>query len=198
MTSKRNRVLLVRFDGHPYIIKHYSDREGAKREAQTLELLYTNNTAVPKVLHRTESALVLEYLQGRIYADLTEEAGERYAAALCEWFKCFYHAVPGKLRGDVNLRNFIYREGTCYGLDFEDALVKGGPETDLGRLLAYLMTYDPPMTPLKRSNASIYFGEFVRSGFDPEKMNEAYQKEIASISERRGRAFEKETWNFWY
>ena len=67
------------------------------------------------------------------------------------WFGAFYAAAPaGARRGDVNCRNFILTPaGGLYGVDFE-SLPAGDKETDLGRLTAYILTYEPPYTIFKK------------------------------------------------
>jgi len=57
------------------------------------------------------------------------------------------------IRGDVNCRNFLLADdGILYGVDFE-TLPEGKRETDVGVLCAYILTYDPARSPLKKQMA---------------------------------------------
>jgi aminoglycoside phosphotransferase (APT) family kinase protein len=46
------------------------------------------------------------------------------------------------LKGDANLRNFIYSKGQIYGLDFEEEEY-GDPRKDLGNLCFFILTDTP-------------------------------------------------------
>lgn len=61
--------------------------------------------------------------------------------SLCEWFDSFYRALQKSFHKkivmkDVNLRNFIFREGKIYGIDFEEA-GEGCPEEDFGKIAPF-------------------------------------------------------------
>jgi aminoglycoside phosphotransferase (APT) family kinase protein len=52
------------------------------------------------------------------------------------------------LKGDCNLRNFIWNGKKICGLDFEESTI-GDPCQDLGEICFFLLTNSPPLTPLK-------------------------------------------------
>lgn len=189
LTSKRNAVFLIKTGSGCFIKKQYADTEALNREASALALLGAKGVSVPKVLHRSSNCCILEYLPGCTYVELTEKCTKDHPSALRDWFDDFYRAVPGKIKGDVNLRNFLYSDGKCFGVDFEEPMACGEPETDIGRLLAYFITYDPAFTLAKQKNASLYLTEFLKSGYCMQAIRCAFQTEIENMAARRGKSF---------
>jgi len=116
----------------------------ALQEAAVLQLLLARGVRVPRVLDCHENLLVLEHLPGEPLPDLIEHGGydpKKLSDALHDWFADFHVACPGKSRGDVNGRNFLYDGHLVYGIDFEEALQPGTHAQDAGRLAAFLATY---------------------------------------------------------
>ena len=153
--SKRNKVWLE--SGRVY--KRVSmGAEAARREACILRGLLEAGVAAPRVLALEHDLLALEYVAGETLADVIELAdmtgehigAEILAARVIDWFAAFYAACPGKIRGDVNCRNFIVAPGAhiIYGVDFEH-LDCGCKEADAGRLAAFILNYDPAYTRYK-------------------------------------------------
>lgn len=180
--SKKNKVTFR----HGIVIKEYPDEAALFREALALEYLGAAGLAVPALLGKEGNALKMEYIPGVPYADLVEELSFEQARALAAWL-AEYHSITSTLRGDCNLRNFLWYEGRCVGVDFEDEPMFGEPEIDMGRILAYAVTYHPPLTEAKETSARFLLRAFANSNhlLDLEKVRYAYLAEIAAMNSRR-------------
>ena len=154
--SKRNTVIL-----HSGIVeKHFASAKAAAFEAQTLQKLHTAGLRVPEVYALDGAILKMQYIPGKTLPDLIEhwENGctpaeiAAVANSIISWLAEFYFAVDTKqtteIRGDINGRNFILDGTYCWGVDFEEK-THGTREQDIGRLIAFILTYTPPGTPLK-------------------------------------------------
>jgi len=123
-----------------------------EREYRNMKMLQDSGVLVPKVIHKENDSLFFEYIQGELVGDLVERQSigiwiDEFALWLAN-----LHKISGKsgnlLKGDVNLRNFIYAKGRIYGLDFED-LSYGDVRTDLGNICFFILTDTPSFTRKK-------------------------------------------------
>ena len=156
-SSKQNDVSLVRWGEPPRlcIAKRFSDGARLEKELRIGARIRESGLRAPAVLGRSEDTILYEYIEGRTLCALLDEAeaaGDGSAmlpglVLLCGWLAAF-HAATGAAFYDINLRNFVLKDGTLYGFDFEDAR-EGGTEADYGRFLAFVLTYDPAFTGLK-------------------------------------------------
>jgi len=160
--SKRNAVSR---DGNT-VVKICGSAEAAETEAEILKRLLAAGVSVPAVLDVSGKALKTAYIAGETVPDFLERMEsnpdkaelETAAAALADWFCCFYRAVRTEsesiIRGDVNGRNFIWNGGSFIGVDFE-TYANGSMEQDAGRLSAFITSYNPSNTAVKNlfSNA---------------------------------------------
>ena len=157
--SKRNKVLLR----GGIVEKHLTSDCAAEFEAAELKRLCEAGLLVPKLLSHEGNVIRMSYINGETLPDMLtrlEEAGDtgdavapiKFADEIIRWFDDYYKAVDhektGIIRGDVNGRNFVFNNGHCWGLDFEEQAT-GHIEQDIGRLIAYVLTYDPPGTAVK-------------------------------------------------
>ena len=159
--SKRNAVCLQ--DG--IVVKKLKTPEAAKLESEFLSRLYDKGVPVPRAELVDPLTIHLEYIDSLTlpdYLDILEQnhgSGLLTAAAdaLAEWLVIFYGAInhnsTGEIRGDVNGRNFLYANGTFYGVDFEEHCY-GAIEQDVGRIIAFVSTYTPPDTKIKKAFAA--------------------------------------------
>ena len=176
-------------------VKRFEDPGAFQRELEMVKKLYSAGISVPKVIDAADNTIVYEWINGVTYHTLTECFERKHAAALTEWLWHYYEAA-GILRGDVNLRNFIYcdEDNKCYSIDFEDECAAGDREEDMGRMIAFAVTYEPPFSTAKKHCAKILLDEFLSLGVDSEKIRQAYISEISAIIERRAsRNYEPET-----
>lgn len=180
--SRRNQVCRER----DKVVKRFTDKEACRRELEMVRLLESKGVSVAKVMAASVDTIVYEWIDGVGYHALVDDFKEKHARALVRWLEDYYEAT-GMLRGDVNLRNFIYLESEdeCCGVDFEDASVPGDKEKDLGRIIAFAVTYDPPFTDAKKRCARLLLKEFKRAGADLGEVQQAYLQEIREIVLRR-------------
>ena len=205
--SKQNRVYRCR----DVVIKQHPGVEGAVAEAVNLRRLREAGVLVPEVLERRGNELVLAYIPGETIPDFlarmegTPRPGLMVEAAdgLCTWFERFYRAVgypkSGEIRGDVNGRNFILSPTSpsarrseqaggisVVGVDFQERAF-GAAEQDIGRLLAYVRTYDPPHTQVKRLFARLLWQAVLeRLNLSPMEIRGHYRRERGAMGKRRG------------
>ncbi len=178
--SKKNTVTLE----NGLVIKGHEDREALLREVHTLEYLHQGGLAVPALLGVRKNELQLEYIQGPTYADLVDSMIPEQAEGLATWL-AEYHRITGLLRGDCNLRNFLWSKGGCVGVDFEDEVTLGEPERDMGKVIAYAVTYNPPFTTEKALCGRLLLLAFRATGGDLEEIKNAYLDEILAMNQRR-------------
>ena len=158
--SKRNKVLLR----GGIVEKHLVSDGAATLEADALVCLFAAGTAVPELIAREGSVIKMRYIAGETLPDVLvrlektedESALERAADEIIRWLGNFYMAVDYEntkvIRGDVNGRNFLFDGERCWSVDFEEHAT-GVKEQDIGRLIAYILTYDPPNTAVKTAFA---------------------------------------------
>ena len=127
-----------------------------------LQLLKEKGLSVPQVFIIQDQYVIMEYIEGKTLLETIEErevdyklkkgccyqSNQQLISALIEWLKNFYRYADERIiLKDINLRNFIINnDGEIYGFDFEDCDV-GKIKEDVGKLCAYILTYDPPFTP---------------------------------------------------
>lgn len=208
--SKRNQVCLVRVsrtDGTAgeLVVKRAGEQVvDLSREASLQALLHQRGLAVPRVLLAKPRCLVMQYITGETLVDYLEQVEREYplcpetlqsavrplAQQLAAWLQRFYRITADSfgramIRGDVNLRNFLVRDGKIFGVDFEDAR-PGDMAEDAGRILAFALTYDPAFTPWKRAiveELSLAFREVLQLAAEP--LQRAMEAELQAIRERR-------------
>lgn len=155
--SRRNEVYRIdalRCDGSrlDFVYKTYIEGD-MEREYHFLSQMQGVKT--PKVLAKGTDALCLEYIHGSLLLEKLEEAEKTsepfyaYLSMLIDFFERFYKALPGYAYGDINFRNFIIAKDGIYGIDLEETR-EGKIAADIGKVAAYLLTYDPACTLYKK------------------------------------------------
>lgn len=156
--SKRNRVYKIRYDdgnSKTAVMKIYdsNNHELLEAEYENMKKLLDHGISIPRVIYKDSRCLITEYVHGSLVNDLAEmlDMGD-WIDKLALWMAGF-HRIPasngGLLKGDVNLRNFIYSHGSIYGLDFE-GLDYGDPRRDLANICFFILTNKPSLTKEKR------------------------------------------------
>ncbi|NLZ39274.1 MAG: hypothetical protein GX893_06675 [Firmicutes bacterium] len=186
------------------MIKIYTHPRSLSKEAQIMQALYDEGLAVPKIIASGANYLVLEYIQGKNLLTWFEEqekkaqkpAGSKEITSVLEqwalWFADFYGILHRKygysiILNDVNLRNFIVTEQEIFGFDFEDCRT-GKKEEDLGRLCAFILTYDPIFTFWKYQFVLAIKDIIVKSlNLSWETVFKEIKKELECMKERRQR-----------
>ncbi|MDD2574537.1 MAG: hypothetical protein WCS98_07555 [Bacillota bacterium] len=205
--SKKNKVHLIRAllengSTQDFVVKEYRDNHNSvQREADILDGLYREGISVPRLYYWGESSMIMEYIKGSVLLDIMTDAeyifGENIdyinvkgiAFHMSRWLDSFYKAakrITGKktILWDINLRNFLvgYK---LYGIDFEECR-EGAVEEDMGRLMAFIVTYQPAFTTYKtRFAREVYSALDSRMSLDRDRVMVELLKELDAIRERR-------------
>lgn len=150
--SKRNRVWIAETDVRPVVIKQsLSGKIGTEFE----ELLVARKAGidVPYPLFMEGDYLVLEYIRGEtcdtmINHMFSSEVADKLGAWLAKFHEGMQSEGTRRIRGDSVLSNFIFSEGTVFGLDLEDSC-HGDPLDDIGQIGASILGSEPFFTPIK-------------------------------------------------
>lgn len=163
--SKRNTVQLLQYRHGPeekfIILKKHRTLQGAEAEYNTLVHLNRVGLAVPAPLGREGKNLYLQYLKGELLVDVLENnlvPRPAWTRALALWYYTLHSKTASgggtvMLKADNNLRNFLFRDGVVYGLDFEE-IGGGDPARDLGQVCAYILANRPAFTAARLAEAS--------------------------------------------
>jgi tRNA A-37 threonylcarbamoyl transferase component Bud32 len=202
--SKRNQVFIR--DG--VVVKRLASAEQAVEEAEILFRLYEAGVSVPRVMKQRHNEIIMEHVPGETIPDFLERMGKardetlllQAAQRLFLWFKNFYEAVgyeqTGEIRGDVNGRNFIIAENRVVSVDFEERAF-GKAEQDIGRLLAFIRTYnmsydmskDLSLVSVKRHFSRLFESAVVEGLRLPAReIHRQYRLERIAMIRRRGHA----------
>jgi len=197
--SRRNRVWRDGNIVYKQILLHPGETVKPLRrtafEADTLEHLYSCGVCVPKIISHKKDLLSMEYIKSATLTDFIETAetgaaripSDVIVEKLICWFEAFYAAMPqGCIRGDVNCRNFLVApDGNIAGVDFE-ASYTGSRETDLGKLIAFILTYHPQNTVYKKHLTDILYQQFKsRFNLNPALISHEKNRELNDIIIRR-------------
>ncbi len=194
LPSKKNRVALVSVesDGRRILAvsKEHPNPEAAVAESGRLAALLAEGIPVPTSYGCLGPVLYLEYIEGDLLVDIVEQGGsqpEGWCRSLARWFRRIHGAEgPGgrRLKGDVNLRNFILDPGGgIWGLDFEETL-HGDPAVDIGRTLAFILSTRPHFAPGRREMCSLILAGYGAPGLAGDPWEEC-RRELAAMAKRR-------------
>jgi len=168
----------------------------AAYEAETLEHLRRHGVFVPQLISCKKDIIAMEYIKSINLVDFIELAENvnmhtevgAVVGGIVGWFNGFYSAKSGQNRGDVNGRNILITPaGRVAGVDFEEPCY-GKKEVDVGKLIAFVLTYEPKYTEFKTTFANMLVDEFI-DRFDVDKNAIEYEKniELAQMQARRQR-----------
>ncbi len=196
--SKKNDVYRLEVTGsagHVFSVvgKDFRTAEACRREGRLLGALRDRGARVPELFHCGDSSMIMEYIRGPLLLDVM--FGDRalqhiagLATALGDIYGALDDMEAGMILGDMNLRNFIVREGVgdIFRVDLE-SVTRGRVEDDVGRLCAFCLSYDPPFTAHKRRlTASLFRSVICWLGLDADVTKLATQAELSAIERRRG------------
>jgi tRNA A-37 threonylcarbamoyl transferase component Bud32 len=168
--SFKNQVFKVKIPTNKYyVLKIYqndSKNHNSLTEAVNLKKLDFKGINVPEVFYKSSpddsvDYLLLEYVPGTTIAHLLGELDwdsddeinkfKQCLTSLGQWM-AYLHEIKENngsfLKGDCNLRNFIWNGREICGLDYEESIM-GDPGKDLGEICFFLLTNSPPLTPLR-------------------------------------------------
>jgi len=154
--SRRNRVYKLHGSGSYsrdlVVVKQYRNGKAEEKcdyEFEMLDYLYRKGINVPRPIGKTGGVLFMEYIPGILLNDLVEslDTGD-WIKELALWL-AKYHETDYKgiklVKGDVNLRNFIFYKGSVYGIDFEEEAC-GSPIRDVADICFFILTNKPSFT----------------------------------------------------
>lgn len=205
--SKKNRVQLIEISDDQQVIqlieKTFTETEALKKELAMLNQLREMEFRVPECLGRCDRVLLYEYLGGMTLCEKLEmsevkepglfadpvnrdnEITELFKKTI-DWLNRL-HQKTGLAFYDINLRNFIVRDNLVYAIDYED-FSKLKPAVDYGRLLAFILTYEPVFTQWKKAliqELEDYLDTEIKVNMD--EVRQEKEKELACIRERRAK-----------
>lgn len=168
--SYKNQVFKVKTSGNNYytlkVYQNDSKNLNSLTEAFNLKKLELKGINIPKLFFKSSpddpaDYLLLEYIPGRTISHLLEELDQDRDDKINEFKQCLenlgnwmasLHEIKENngsfLKGDCNLRNFIWNGKKICGLDFEESTI-GDPCQDLGEICFFLLTNSPPLTHLR-------------------------------------------------
>ena len=87
----------------------------------------------------------MEYIEGCLFLDAFLSADTEQMSSLAQslwgFFKDYARTFKGYVPADVNFRNFILRQGKCYGVDFEEK-IQGSLALCVAKAAAFALLYD--------------------------------------------------------
>lgn len=202
--SKNNKVYLASSIDKNNVSKNIIVKEyingSLQIEKEMLLQLKSQGVLVPFIYGYYDNLIFLEYIHGQLLIDKLSTMEYKYGEGLLEikdinllimsladWFEGFYYALGNNyIRGDINLRNFIIRENKIYGIDF-DRHYEGIIEKDIGRMCAFILTYNPPFTFFKVYMSKRMINLFnKRLNLNETKIRLWIYEELNAIEKRRG------------
>lgn len=158
--SHKNTVGYILFNGKPRVIKWFVPglKNNMLKEYSTLEKGAPHlNIPTPFKKDERHNVILMSYIIGKNVCDLLNddqvrlEEKKHVVTLIAEWYGTFHTFFHTKdqfmIRGDSNLRNFIFTD-KVWGLDFEESR-KGQPEEDIASLCSSLLSTDPMFTEEK-------------------------------------------------
>ena len=198
-----------------YVLKEYigSDRiSRGDNESFFYDILKGSDLNTPAIFYRKEALLVMEFLGDDTLLDyITAEEQEskrisledcsdpeslkdRYSplADACIYIHDFNKTLQKRygrsfVFNDMNLRNFLIPGNRMYRVDFEDCR-EGLIEEDIGKFVAFLLTYKPAFTYWK-----LCISECIKKyctdilSLDKDRINLQMDKEFERMKKRRTR-----------
>ena len=187
LISRRNDVVRLCTKEGSVIRKRYLSEDSYECEMRQLAQLQQKGVPVPRVLYHEPAVAFLEDMGYISFLDVLDMDGgldNKPVQALLRFMFSFYEAAQG-IRGDINLRNFLYRDGICYGVDFEEPIQDGSKEEDMGRMIAYVLTYDPAFDQRRERFARALFSGCVDHGLNPCDLWRQVREEFSAMMARR-------------
>lgn len=158
--SKRNSVYRIYNNSKTFIVKKFYDTNYMLIEAEILNILLHSKASVPKLISVSNDEVILEDLGDLTFLDWLKKEERNSSVTyhkmiikFLSFLQKFYKTTNeyyGKqyIINDVNLRNFLVNNNKIYGIDFEQCK-EGKIESDIGKIIAYIITYEPIATDWK-------------------------------------------------
>lgn len=158
LKSRNNAVYIAKKCGsqQDVVLKIFSQKQRMDRELEVKDILKKYRMKTPDVLNVFSSAVVYQMIDAPNVLSLLDWGEEanisprevgKWLIKICNYL-LEYNQVTGLILGDSNLRNFLLFDNEIWGIDFEVSK-RGGVEEDIGRLIAFIITYDPKFSKVK-------------------------------------------------
>lgn len=162
--SRKNDVRLIKKDNIYKVMKVYPDinSERLSEELKVLEDCLSQGIPVPRVCHRTENTIILEYLKGddcRTLFDDPKVDDYMIIDGVACWLSGFHVAFSERKRGDCILSNFILTDTGLYGIDFEESTL-GDQMDDLGNMCTSILRMRPSFTDTRFSQVEYFIKKY--------------------------------------
>ncbi|MCG8481936.1 MAG: hypothetical protein MJA31_01395, partial [Clostridia bacterium] len=156
LESKKNKVFKIHKENSCYIRKDYEDENRMVKEYKILKLMAENDVNIPTIYKQDKDSIYMEYIEGTLLLDYFIELEKKHENHYDEFIKKvvkahqdIYSALhtfeKNTILKDMNFRNYLVKEDKIYRIDFEDC-EPGKIESDIGKLAAFALTYDPVNT----------------------------------------------------
>ena len=205
--SRRNNVYQIITLNNIFVLKHFPNIKinnyNMLKEIKIINLLSNNNINVPKILFSANSFYIMDHISGITllqYLEVSEKKSVNNTLSeetkviltnYLKWLNNFYLALSQSLNknvilSDINLRNFLVLENNeIYGIDFE-TVGSGEIIEDLGKICAYILTYNPTFTNYKYKIISFLEQEMVSIfNIDINRLTEEKIKQLTNLKIRR-------------
>jgi len=154
--SKKNRVLKLRLNSENnelqrVVAKIFEDADSARYETHIAQKLLKRDCPVPDVLYIGEHMMITEFIKGKVLVDLLFEDREFPVCDVISSLERIYRSLwdidPSLILRDMNMRNFIFEkeQSRVFRVDLE-SVSEGDVCRDVGQLVAFCISYDPPFT----------------------------------------------------
>ena len=153
LRSKRNIVLNIVLQDinrdKVRVVAKLFVAESFETERDALLLAREKSLSVPPVLTAHDGVILMDHVDGAPLIDVMNEMFDSALVdALAQWYHSF-HRETGHVKGDPRLRNFLYGNGTIYGIDFEEYRRAHWME-DIGGIAASFLDTRPVFDVRKR------------------------------------------------
>jgi hypothetical protein len=214
--SRKNNVYKIELDfgnnKSTYILKEYAGRDRyikIKKELFFYDILKESDLKIPGIFFKGDAVLVMDFISDETLLDyiIKKEDSENSKKPACyspgtfindyepvikackymDDFNRFLKSRTGRsfILNDINLRNFLLFGKKLYRVDFEDCR-EGEIEEDIGKFIAFFLTYGPAFTEWKRS-VSVFIKDFCKNsmGVDIARVDMEIHMEFKRMRERR-------------
>jgi len=192
LESKRNDVYAIKYKNKEFILKIYKNENCRIIEERNLKKLKKHGLNVPKIISSHKNILIMEFINGKTIGEEIY-THTNWVEDLAKWLSKLHNIkYNGKsiLKGDCNLKNFIFTKKGIYGIDFEDSFY-GDPIHDLGEICFFII--DSTSTLKRESKQRIVekfiqkYQKYSQKGIDTKKLKRAMERAKEKAKKRRSK-----------
>lgn len=192
--SKRNDVYAINYEGKQFIVKIYKNKDSRIIEEKNLKKLNKHGLNVPRIISAHENILIEEFIDGKTIGEAIY-TNTNWIEDLAKWLSKLHSIKYNKmpiLKGDCNLKNFIFTKKGIYGIDFENTS-QGDPIHDLGKICFFIIDSTSTLRKEKKKEMIKEFiqkyQKYSRQKIDPKKLKNAMEKAEKEAQKRRSQKY---------